>query len=312
MIESAGTPLYALYGEPEREAGRDFLHVETIAARSRLHDWEIKPHCHRDLVQFLLMLGGTGELSLDARPEPLRAPALVVLRPMVVHGFRFAPDTNGHVLTVSERFIGEVLAERMAAEVRPALAEATVFSLRDEEVHQHGLQAHFEAVADELVWSAPGRITAIASHLGLVLAAVVRLTAMRRRDVQPQAAEDEIFLQFRQLVEGGFRERRQKIGDYAAMLGISEGRLKALCRRRAGRSPLGVIQARLLAEAQRQLLYTSMSVAEVGYGLGFDDPAYFSRFFSRHMSQAPSSYRRRHADAVRGETDARSLVGDPE
>ncbi len=302
MPQLAGIPRYALYGEPERDAERDFLHVETIAARSSLHDWEIKPHRHRDLVQLLLMVSGGGELRYDGHLRQLRAPTLVVLPATVVHGFRFDTDTEGHVLTVSERFIGEVLIGRMAAEVRPARARAVAFALSNEELQQHGLRAHFEAIASELVWSAPGRITAIAAHLGLVLAAVVRLEALRQGEaVHPWATEDEIFLRFHQLVESSFREHHHTVGYYAAKLCISESQLKTLCRRRAGRSPLAIIHARLLAEAQRDLLYTSLSIAEVGYALGFNDPAYFSRFFSRHMGGSPSAYRRRHNHTVKSE-----------
>jgi AraC family transcriptional activator of pobA len=47
----------------------------------------------------------------------------------------------------------------------------------------------------------------------------------------------------------------------------------------------------LFQEAQRSLAYTRMSVAEVGYTLGFEDPAYFSRAFRRHYGQSPSEYR---------------------
>jgi hypothetical protein len=38
-----------------------------------------------------------------------------------------------------------------------------------------------------------------------------------------------------------------------------------------------------------------MPVAEIGYALGFDDPAYFSRAFRRQMGETPSACRRRLA-----------------
>lgn len=296
MRETAAIPRYALYDEPDRDAERDFLHVETIAARSSLHAWEIQPHRHRDLAQLFLMVRGSGELRCDERRIELRAPTLIVLPPAVVHGFSFAPDTEGYVLTVSERFIDGVLTGRMAAEIRPVLERVAVFEPSADEMRLHALAAHFEAIASEFVWSMPGRITAIAAHLGLVLAAVVRLKAARASaDERPQAGEDELFLRFRQLVEAGFRDHERAIGDYAARLCVSESRLQEVCRRIAGRSPLAVIHARLLAEAQRDLLYTSMSAAEIGYALGFRDPAYFSRFFSRRTGASPAAWRRQHA-----------------
>jgi AraC family transcriptional activator of pobA len=49
MIERI--PRFFLYGEADQEAGLHFLHVETIAARSILHDWHIAPHRHSNLFQ---------------------------------------------------------------------------------------------------------------------------------------------------------------------------------------------------------------------------------------------------------------------
>jgi AraC family transcriptional activator of pobA len=52
---------------------------------------------------------------------------------------------------------------------------------------------------------------------------------------------------------------------------------------------------RLLIEAERQLRYTSLSIAQIAYHLGFQDPAYFSRFFTIRMRLSPRQFRRRHA-----------------
>src|SRR5690606_1389688 len=47
-------PQYFLYGEATHDVDEHFLHVESIAERSRLHDWKIRPHAHQDLHHFLL------------------------------------------------------------------------------------------------------------------------------------------------------------------------------------------------------------------------------------------------------------------
>ena len=46
-----------------------------------------------------------------------------------------------------------------------------------------------------------------------------------------------------------------------------------------------------MVEAKRLLIYTGKSVAEVGYDLGFEDPAYFARFFAERAGSAPSAFR---------------------
>lgn len=52
-------------------------------------------------------------------------------------------------------------------------------------------------------------------------------------------------------------------------------------------------RGRVLFEAKRQLRYTSKAVSEIAYALGFDDPAYFTRFFSRRAGMSPRAYRAR-------------------
>ena len=53
----------------------------------------------------------------------------------------------------------------------------------------------------------------------------------------------------------------------------------------------------LLLEAQRNLHYTEATAAQIGLDLGFQDPAYFSRFFKRLTGVTPRRYRR---DSRRG------------
>ena len=48
------SPRFFLFGEPPHEADERFFHIETIADRSRLYDWKIRPHTHRDLHQLLV------------------------------------------------------------------------------------------------------------------------------------------------------------------------------------------------------------------------------------------------------------------
>ena len=47
----------------------------------------------------------------------------------------------------------------------------------------------------------------------------------------------------------------------------------------------------VVIEAKRNLLYTGMTVAEIAWSVGFADPAYFNRFFSRRTGGSPGAFR---------------------
>lgn len=64
------------------------------------------------------------------------------------------------------------------------------------------------------------------------------------------------------------------------------------CRAVAGTTPGQLIADRIILEAKRALRYSDLPVSDVAYGLGFHDPAYFSRYFLRATGSTPSAFRR--------------------
>jgi AraC-like DNA-binding protein len=72
-----------------------------------------------------------------------------------------------------------------------------------------------------------------------------------------------------------------KVGDYADFLNITPNHLKDLVKEELGKSAKDLIIERIILEAKRMAHFTEKSSKEIGYDLGFEDPAYFSRFFSK-------------------------------
>src|ERR1700690_3595465 len=103
-------PAFFLYGEPLQPPGERLVHIETIAARSKLNDWIIRPHRPRDLHQVLLTLKGNVEARLDATTASLAPPALVVVPPGCVHSFEFEHGTVGIVLSFAPGLAAEFAA----------------------------------------------------------------------------------------------------------------------------------------------------------------------------------------------------------
>ena len=74
-MATAALPLFHLYGDPPDDQAFDFIHVETIASRSSIHDWTIRAHRHRNLFQILLIEKGGGDMTFEAACSPSRRPA---------------------------------------------------------------------------------------------------------------------------------------------------------------------------------------------------------------------------------------------
>ena len=284
-MREASIPQFFLYGEAPRTVGDRFLHLETLDERSRPANWNIRPHSHRNLNHLIHVRAGGGEMFADARTTPFRAPCLLVLPSATVHGFAFAPDTVGRVLTVSNGYLSDQLGGRIDA--AGLFAKAGVLPLSDD----GGLDDLLARLARELAWTAPGHSEAIEAVLVLVLVETLRASRQQQADSPRRAgAAAALVARFRGLVEAKHRSET-RVETYADELGVSAKRLRNACVQAADTTPLRIIHDRLLLEAKRLLLYSNMTVSEVAYFLGFDDPAYYTRVFTRGTGVSPRAFR---------------------
>lgn len=273
-------PAYALYGE-----GRGFpdvLHCERTADRARLHDWRIAPHRHPNLHQFFLIRSGAAWITVDGRGRDLTLPVLISIPAWVVHGFRFAAGTEGFVLTVPLAALPEAFGEGAALSLGnwgAAPADPAIDALFEAVLHQRTLT---DAARNPMLRALALQIACLTAR---ALQAGAPATAARYTH-HMQAFEALV----RDHLRDGWR-----LSDYAAALSLSPTHLNRVSRALSGLSAARFIESRQFHEACRMLAYTQMTVAEVGYALGFDDPAYFSRAFRRQTGETPTHYRNRLA-----------------
>ena len=293
----AAIPRFFLYGEPPRDAGERFLHVETIADRSRVNDWRIQPHAHRDLHQLLVIFTGGGEMEAETRRQTFRAPALLIVPAGVVHGFSFAEDTEGYVVTLADTLLRDLARDERS--FRNLFADASCTSLAEDPVHFQEFGQEFEdtlpKLRRELVWSAPASAAAATARLTTLLVSAVRALHQPSEVVSAAGnARAALVARLREKIEIHLRSG-WSVAQYAAGLNVTPARLRAACIEVTGKTPTRVLEERLVLEAKRNLTYTNMTVAQIAYYLGFTDPAYFSRFFSKLAGESPAAFRRRAA-----------------
>ena len=100
-----------------------------------------------------------------------------------------------------------------------------------------------------------------------------------------------IIREYNLLVEKHFREMHQ-VKDYADLLFKSPKTLSNLFPKFSEKSPLMVINDRILLEAKRLLLYSDKSTDEIATELGYLDSGHFSKFFKRHVGSSPTVFKK--------------------
>lgn len=282
---SYGVDTFFLYGEPPRPAGARFAHLEYVDERSRPANWIIRPHAHADLHHVFEMFVGGGVIHADGARLEFAAPAIIVAPAGAVHGFHWVAETNGRILTFSDAFL------RAIAQRDPSLSQIAAEGVWSAPSEGRRIGDAMAELARELSWTAPAHDLAVEAQLSVILIETLRLRAKVEREAHAAPGPQALLVaRYRQLIEEHFRTH-PSIDWCASALGVSPGRLRSACRTVAGASPGRILQDRLRLEAQRVMRYSNMSIGQVAAYLGFSDPAYFSRFFSRECGATPRSFR---------------------
>ncbi|MCC3217966.1 helix-turn-helix domain-containing protein [Chryseobacterium sp. X308] len=79
--------------------------------------------------------------------------------------------------------------------------------------------------------------------------------------------------------------------DYARSLSIHVNSLNRSVKEITGKTTSQQITARIIQEANALLKHTDWNIAEIAYGLGFEEPAYFTNYFKKQTGITPNALR---------------------
>lgn len=282
-------PTYDLYGEKAGDSPDFWLHCETIPSRSSLHHWEIGLHRHEQFFQILYIEAGSGDAVFGDDVHPIVPPVVITVPPFARHGFRFSKDIDGYVFTVLTSHLKTMPADH--SRFGEWLGVPRLTGLSTEHADSRYIAETLHRLAAETAARRTGPADLCEAHLTAALRLTARLFAAGRGDEEDGANENERRLnRLTGLIHQHFRSHKPA-SFYARELGISPTHLNRIVKQLTGRNTQTLINGKLIDEAQRELLFTQMPVQEIGYRLGFSDPAYFSRFFLTHTGLSPRQWR---------------------
>lgn len=291
-------PSFSLYGEAARQS--EALHIEDIQSRSRKYLWKIGSHRHSGMAQCVFVASGPVIADLEGTRAGYQGPMVFVIPAGAVHGFGFRADSHGHVLTLNfDRLLSMATAAQQAP-IAALFAVPRALDLAADPELATRLARLFDALLQEFKQPenlAPQVGWLACSILWILSAGGLLAVTDGSPDRQDTARHDtqrhdlERLRRFRVLVESHYLEH-WPVTRYARRLAVSESSLNRLCRSVTGGTAFDVIQQRLALEARRRLVYVAAPVAAIAQELGFEDPAYFCRFFRKHAGVSPTAFRR--------------------
>lgn len=268
---------------------KDSLYFRHIPLNQR-SDYDISQAHRHSYYEIFLFAKGGGSHEIDFEVHPIVDQSVHFVSPGQVHRVRREPDSYGSILLFSKDFYHFGAKADLSLFEYPFLNTQTQGSptLGIPAIAQfEELQALSAAMGREKDISNVSSIEVIRTYLHIFLLKCKQFTEEPKRAVKEDTL---LFSNIKQLLENNYREQHYPM-FYANALALSFKKLNELCKAHCGSTMNSLIKDRLILEAKRLLLHSDYNIKEISYFLGFEDPAYFNRFFRKYIQMSAGQFR---------------------
>jgi AraC family transcriptional regulator, transcriptional activator of pobA len=240
----------------------------------------------RRIMKYVLIYCSAGKLSImvDEKDFSLAAGQVITITSGQIHCIKKATKAKGFILEFTLDFFC-----KNDNDIELIFHNGLFCHFAMNEVigvNKNIIEYQLNSISEELVKQPYQYLISIHSRIELILVEINRAKVKRGDEIWKP---DALFLKFLEAVRNNF-EHNYTLAQFAKMLGVTEIKLNELAKLHAGKTAQNVIYGLIASEAKRLLTYDDLSVKEVAYKLGFNDPFYFSNFFKKHTRISPKTY----------------------
>ena len=261
---------------------KSLLPTESFEQKARA----LGPH-RDDHYIFLLSRKGSGVLMVDMQDIKITARQLFYVLPGQAHTHVRTRQAEGWFVAVDRSLVpqgcrnifeGRLTMQRPCSLAAPVLEECVQLLTL--------LEKRYTNKRAETRLYAPVIHSLVQSFLWLAADAYDDATSAHKTLSRPA----ELCRQFRLLLSENIRTIKSP-SAYAARLHVSASYLNEAIRGETGLPCSHWIKEEILLEAKRLLYHSELTIKEVAQDLGYEDPAYFSRFFRRAAGMPAQAFR---------------------
>jgi AraC family transcriptional regulator, transcriptional activator of pobA len=264
-----------------------------IKTTKEMREIAATPHSH-SYYMIYWPSNSIGKHIIDQNEYPLEPDRIYFIKPGQIHQIITSPKPAGTFIFFTPEFfaVNSIRGDFISNLELFNNSEETI-SLSTHTVNR--LKEYVQAMMNAFLSSGKLKYDIIESYLKLFLVECnEQYSFVANNTTADSARENALTLTFKSLVDEHFGEWRL-VKNYADKMNITSNYLSEVVKRGTGQPPKAHIQARLALEAKRLLLFTGLSIKEIGFELGFDDPARFSRFFKDSTGMSLQSFRKSNA-----------------
>ncbi|GHN02171.1 AraC family transcriptional regulator [Cytophagales bacterium WSM2-2] len=253
---------------------------------------EFEENHRHEYYEIIWLKNGVGHHHIDLLPHHYSGSVLFLLAPGQIHRIEQTIPSEGYIV----KFLPSVF--KMEKEFNEYIMDGCLFDntltspvITVPEHLNSVLESLFLNLIQEFRQLEPDAENIVSSYLKILITHIHRiqrkLTSSGNAIGNPRY---ELFRKFKVAIESQYKQRHS-VQHYADVLSTQPRSLNSVSREFAGKSAGEVIHERILLEAKRSLYHETKSVKEISFELGFEDPAYFTRFFKKHEGIAPQYFK---------------------
>lgn len=235
---------------------------------------------------FGLQLKGYSRFMVDFETVEVRGASIICVLPGQVHRLLSSRRAQGWVIAADMSWVSENCRNILESQsLQPLALDATTVRLLAESIRLFA--EFFQREGDSPVTRSFADVCT-----GQFAAAYL---AQDQNEQSAPSRLRSITRQFRKMLARDYKTLKSPAA-YAAAFNISPAYLNEAVKAETGFPVSYWIHREVVLEASRMLYYTNNSVKEIAYALGYDDPAYFTRLFSKTAGLSPQQFRQQHRE----------------
>lgn len=233
----------------------------------------------------------SGSVTIDDRMHQLRTDRIFFLNYNQIYHLNPETSATGFVMMFTKSFYNHLYTGNKLIKNETVLNNVPVFiDLKTGSKKEHARE--FEEIFKEYRKNILFSTEIICLHLKIYMLKYLRTASPEQAAPVPADHKKAVVQNFTDLVDLHYKEYKTT-APYAEKLNLTANYLNSLVKGQTGISAGMLIKSRIILEAERLLLHTSLPVTEISYELGFTDNSHFGKYFKSVKGISPKSYRDR-------------------
>ncbi|REC79425.1 hypothetical protein DRF60_06255 [Chryseobacterium elymi] len=254
--------------------------------------WKVKKEGHfkNKFYAVFLFMDCTGSLQIDSQSFDLIPHQFFFLNYNQVYSFQDTGSCEGYALLFTKSFYNYIYTGNKVIKSDTALVEISPYITLKNESRKDQWQS-FEELKKEYFSEKPLFKEVTCLLLKVFVLKYIRYSHKTSHINTQSDRKKTLVDEFNNLVNINFKELKTT-SSYAEKLNITPNYLNAIIKESLDIPAGKIIKNRVVLEAERLLLHTTLSITEISYELGFNDKSHFGKYFKSEKGSSPNQYRK--------------------